>query len=501
MRRAVGLSLACLLSGCAIGPNFHRPTLPGHPAYQNGAVPGDVHASAGAGAAGQAQRLVSGADVPGDWWKLFQVPELDALVARALAGSPSLQAAQATLKASWEQTKVQGAPLLPSISAEFNPTRNKTSRAFSAVPGSNAYLYNIHTLQLNISYQPDLWGGLRRQIESAAAQAEMQRFQLEATTNTLINTLVLAVIQQASVQAQIEATRQIIDSQQHVLQVMETQQRLGDISLANVMAQRAALTQIEATLPPLMQQKAQAHDQIAVLVGTTPDATLPEPKLEAFRLPSALPVSLPAALLEQRPDIRAAEAQMHSASAQVGVAIANRLPNVQLSATPGQAVNAMSQFFTPGYGNWTIGAMVMQPIFQGFELLHLEREARANLLAATAQYRSTVLGAIQNVADTMQALQNDADALSISAQNDMAAEKSLTISRGQLSAGDISPLLLRSAQQLQMQARLTLIQTQASRFSDSVALFQALGGGWWHRNDSGMRNPPADWKAAFTAPG
>ncbi|GBR26360.1 efflux transporter outer membrane subunit [Kozakia baliensis] len=497
LKRLFSWASALSLSACAIGPNYRQPEAPAHAGYQTGASPDTVRATPDAGAAGAGQRLVQGADTPGDWWSLFQVPELNALVSRALANNASLKAAQGSLKAAYEQTKVQGAPLLPSISAMFNPTRNKTAHAFSPVPGDNSYLYNVHTLQLNISYQPDLWGGLRRQIESQAAQGEMQRFQLEATTNTLINTLIIAVITQASLNAQIKATQEIIANQQHVLDVMEAQQKLGDISEANVMAQRAALTQVQATLPPLHLQAEQAHDQIAMLVGTTPNEILPEATLDEFRLPPTLPVTLPSQLLEQRPDIRAAASQIHSSSAQVGIAIANRLPNVQLSATPGEAVNAMSQFFTPGYGNWTIGATLAQPIFQGFELWHLEREARANLLAATEQYHNTVLTAIQNVADTLHALSDDADALSISAANEDAATKSLKISRGQLSSGDISPLLLRNAQQVELQAKLNLIAAKATRFTDSVALFQAVGGGWWHRNDSGVKAPPTDWRAAF----
>ncbi|GBQ12132.1 efflux transporter outer membrane subunit [Swaminathania salitolerans] len=493
----IGLLVLSLLGGCAIGPDYHRPALLQKAGYQSDALPGEIHGTPGGFAAGARQALVPGADLSGEWWTAFGVPQLDALVTRALRNNPSLKSSQAALKAAYEQTRVAGAPLLPSISASFNPTRNKTSQALSPVPGNNAYLYNLHTLQLNISYQPDLWGGLRRQVESQAAQAELQRFELVATTNTLINTLIVALITQSSLNEQIRATDEIVANQQKLLAVMEKQYRLGDISEAQLLAQKAAMTQAQATLPPLRLQAEQAHDQIAALIGTTPQERLPEIPLDAYRLPGALPVSLPTALLEQRPDIRAAESQMHSTSAQVGVAIANRLPNVQLSATPGQAINAMSQFFTPGYGNWTIGAMVAQPIFQGFELMHLEREARANLLAATEQYRNTVLTSMQNVADTLHALQEDSDGLTISAANEDAAIRSLAISQRQMSYGDISPVLLQAAVQIELEARLSLIQAKATRFTDSVALFQALGGGWWHRNDTGMKIPGTDWHAAF----
>lgn len=499
MKRVVLMACAgsFALSGCAIGPDFHRPDMLKNAGYQSKALPASIHGTEDSGSAGAPQALAVGADLSGEWWKALGAPQLDALVTRALLNNPSLKSAQASLKAAYEQTKVAGAPLLPSISASFNPTRNKTSKALSPVPANNSYLYNLHTLQLNISYQPDLWGGLRRQVENQAAQAEMQRFQLVATTNTLINTLVVTLITQSSVNAQIAATQDIIATQQKLLNVMQKQYRLGDIAEAQVLAQKAALSQAQATLPPLHLQAEQAHDQIAALVGTTPDENLPEIPLDNYRLPATLPVSLPSALLAQRPDIRAAESQMHSTSAQVGVAIANRLPNVQLSATPGQAINAMSQFFTPGYGNWSIGAMVAQPIFQGFELLHLERQARDNLLAATEQYKNTVLTSMQNVADTLHALQDDSDALSISATNEDAAVRSLRISQKQMSYGDISPILLQAAVQIELEARLNLIQAKATRFTDSVALFQALGGGWWHRNDTAMKIPSTDWHAGF----
>ncbi|MBU2654054.1 efflux transporter outer membrane subunit [Acidomonas methanolica] len=501
-RAAGATGFLTLLSACAVGPDFKRPdVLSAKAGYVPGAPFRAIPSARNAGAAGQAQNLVAGADVSGEWWKLFGVPELDALVARALAANPSLDAAKATLRAAWEQTKVQASPLFPSITGEFNPTRNKTARSLSPVSNNNSWLYNLHTLQLNISYTPDLWGGQRRGIEQAAAQADLQRFQIEAVTNTLVNTLIVAVIQMAALQAQIEATESLIASQRQILATFEAQFRLGDTSLAAVMAQRSALAQSIATLPALKLEREQAHDQIAALVGVTPDESLPEPRLDAFHLPATLPVSLPAQLLEQRPDVRAAEAQVQAASAQVGIAIANRLPNIQLIALPGEAVNSMSQFFKPGFGNWELSGMFTQPLFQGFQLMHLEREARHNLAAQAMTYRDTVLKAVENVADTLHALQDDADALRATAADTEAANRSFTIARSQQERGDISPVMVQTAQQTALQARLALIQAQSTRYSDCAALFQALGGGWWHRDDTGIKNPPVNWKSAFTAPG
>ncbi|MFT9016331.1 MAG: efflux transporter outer membrane subunit [Acetobacter sp.] len=498
-RSVLAAFVAASLTGCSVGPDFHRPTLEGKVRYQPGPAPTAVQATSLPGQITQSQGLVQGGDVSGDWWTLFGVPELNTLVERARANNPSLQSAQTTLKAAWEQAKVQASPMFPSISAMFEPTRNKTTRALSPVPASNGYLYNLHTLQLNISYAPDLWGGLRRQIEAAAAQAEVQRFQLEAMVNTIINSLLVAVLQQASANAQIAVLNDQIAIQKDILRILQDRYRLGDAALADVLAQQTVMTNTAAALPPLKLLAEQAHDQIAVLVGVTPDAVLPEPRLEQFHLPGTLPVSLPSQLLEQRPDVRAAEAQMHINSAQVGVAIANRLPNVQLSATPGQAVNAMSQFFAPGSGNWEIGAMVAQPLFQGFQLWHLEREARETLLASSMTYRATVLGAIQNVADALHALQDDADTLAATQQSDMTAQQGVKITRAQNTMGDVSVAMVMTVEQQALLARQALVQARVARFSDTVGLFQALGGGWWHRNDSGMKNPPATWQGVFTA--
>ncbi|MBO1324675.1 efflux transporter outer membrane subunit [Acetobacter sp. TBRC 12305] len=498
-RTVLAAFIAVSLTGCSVGPDFHRPTLDGKARYQPGPAPTTVTQTSLTGQTMASQTLNQGADVEGEWWTLFGVPELNTLVARARANNPTLQSAQTTLKAAWEQAKVQAAPMFPSISAMFNPTRNKTTRALSPVPGNNSYLYNLHTLQLNISYQPDLWGGLRRQMEAAAAQAEVERFQLEAMVNTIINSLLVAVLQQASANAQIAVLNDQLTMQKDLLHILQERYRLGDVALADVLAQQTVVTNTAASLPPLKLQAEQAHDQIATLVGVTPDEVLPEPRLDEFHLPQNLPVSLPSQLLEQRPDVRAAEAQMHINSAQVGVAIANRLPNVQLSATPGQAVNAMSQFFAPGSGNWQIGAMLAQPLFQGFQLWHLEREARDTLLASSKTYRATVLDAIQNVADALHALQDDADTLSATQQSDATAQQSVKITHAQNTMGDVSVAMMMTIQQQALQARQALVQARVARFSDTVGLFQALGGGWWHRNDSGMKDQPATWQGVFTA--
>ena len=495
MKRLLKGSTALLglvvLVGCAVGPDFHRPDLPKGMDYQS--APRTATTGHGGTGAGVSQIFQTGVDIPGKWWEIFQNPSLNALVEQALANNQSLKAMQTGLKSAWEQRRIEGAGLYPTLSASFNPTRNKTSRVYSPVPNNNTWLYNVHTAQLTVGYVPDLWGGTRRAIEAAGAQAEIQKFQLEATALTMISDLVNATIEEASIRAQIAATQDIIASQKSTLALITKRQKLGDASQQDMVSQLASVAQLEATLPGLNLQLAQTRDQMAVLVGVAPNSLLPEFRLEQFTLPQTLPVSLPSDLLNQRPDVRAAQAQIQSASAQVGVAIANRLPNVQLSALPGQAVGTMSDFFKPGYGNWTIAATVMQPIFQGGSLLHAERQARDNLMQANETYKATVLSAIQDVADSLHALDFDADALQANQSAYDATTQSLEIAHAQLRLGDVSELMVLQAQQANAQARLALVQAQGARYSDSVALFQSLGGGWWNRNDLGMT--PAAQKA------
>ena len=483
-RRSLALACVLALAGCAVGPDFHKPEAPAHAGYQpadqktTGTTAGD-----GQGLAAQAQQLVPGQDIPAQWWQLFHSPKLDALIKRALAQNPDLDAAQQSLKAAWEQVKAQQGSLFPQISGNFNPTRNRTGNALSPIPGNNTYLYNLHTAQVNVSYSPDIWGGSRRQIESDKAQAELQRFQLEATYLTLSSNLVNAAITQASLRAQVAATRALVDSQQAVLDSYLRQQQLGQVSDADVAAQRALLGQSQASLAPLQKALAQQHDLIAALCGDTPERPTPDFDLAELHLPEQLPVSLPAQLITQRPDVRAAEASWHSASALVGVALANRLPNLQISGAYGGVSGGIGHMLASGAGFWSIAGSLTQPLFDGGTLRHQEKAARAQYAQASAQYRSTVTSALQNVADTLQAIHYDADALLANRDAESAAARSLQVARTQYGLGDVAQVGVLAAEQTHAQAQLALIQAQAARLSDSTALFQALGGGWWHRQD------------------
>jgi len=322
----------------------------------------------------------------------------------------------------------------------------------------------------------------RRTVESLEAQTDAQRFQWEATYLTLTSNVVAAAIQEASLRGQIAATEEIITIETDLLAVLHRQNALGQIAEADVLAQDTALAQAQQALPPLQKQLAQQRNLLAALTGSLPDRQPTETfELSSLQLPTELPLSLPSKLVEQRPDIRAAEAALQAASAGIGIAIANRLPNITLSAAIGSSPAQLGKMFESGFGFWSIGGGLVEPLFDGFTLLHRERAARAAYDEAAALYRGTVITAFQNVADSLRALQSDADALQAAARAERSASQSLAITRKQLELGQISYLGLLTAEQAELQARTSLVQAQASRFADTAVLFQALGGGWWNR--------------------
>ncbi len=474
--------LTFLLAGCAVGPDFQRPAAPKIDRYTSESSPAQTASVDVKG--GEAQRLVQEMDIPGQWWTLFQSKPLSGLVEQAIEKNPDLESAQAALRVAWENVYAQQGALWPSISAGYDASRQKVPGQLGSPTASGAYTYSLHTAQVTVAYTPDVFGGTRRQIESLKAQADSQRFQLEAAYLTLTSNVVAAAIQEAGLRGQIEATRRIIDIDSHSLELLKRQYELGQVARADVVAQEAALSQAQATLPPLEKQLAQQRDLLSRLAGRFPSDALTEKfEISSLELPQELPVSLPSKLVEQRPDVRSAEEQMHSAGAQIGVAVANRLPNIVLSADYGTSATQIAQLFTPGTGFWTLAANVTQPIFQGGTLLHRQRAAEAAFDQAAAQYRSTVLTAFQNVADVLHAVQSDAQAVKAAVAAEKAAAQSLDIARRQLELGDISYLALLNAEQTYQQASVNLAQALSNRYADTAALFQALGGGWWNRSD------------------
>jgi NodT family efflux transporter outer membrane factor (OMF) lipoprotein len=331
---------------------------------------------------------------------------------------------------------------------------------------------------------PDVFGLNRRTVESLQAQEQAVRFQMIATYTTLTANVVVTAIQVGSVQMQIDATRELIDINSNIVQILKYQFAKGYASRLDLAAQESQLAQVAATLPPLLKQSAQLRDLLAVLTGRFPNQAAAEDiTLSSLQLPQELPVSLPSELVTQRPDVLQAEANLHDASAKIGIATANRLPNIVLTANTGTTAAAMDQLFNSGTGFWSLGADVTAPLFQGGTLLHQERAAKAAYVQAAEQYRSAVLTAFQNVADTLTALEQDADALKAAAAAADAAKVTLDLAQRQWKDGYAGYLALLSAEQAYQQSRISLVQAQANRYADTAALFQALGGGWWHRGE------------------
>jgi len=493
-RPSLLLAIALVLTGCAVGPNFHRPD----PPPVNGYTPEPLaRRTAGAKiSAGESQRFVEGLDIPGQWWTLFHSQALNEFVDEAIKDNPTLESAQAALRIAQEDVSAQKGSYYPSISANFIPSRNKTATStITPVANTGNPFYSLYTTALSVSYVPDVFGLNRRTVESLQAQADLQRYQLEATYLTLTSNIVTAAILEAALRGEINATEDTIRVATDALDIMQKQLTLGQIAGADVATQETALAQVQATLPPLQKQLAQQRDLLAALAGRFPsDGVLEKFTLADLRLPENLPVSLPSKLVDQRPDVRGAEEQLHSACAQIGVAVANMLPNVTLSGTGGSQALAFSSLFAPGTGYFTLAASLTQPIFEGGTLLHRTRAARATYDQSAAQYKSTVITAFQNVADSLRAIQSDADAVRTAVIAEQAAATTLDITRKQLQAGQIAYLSLLSAEQAYYQTQINLVVAKANRYADTAALFQALGGGWWNRSDvvvkKGRGGPP-----------
>jgi len=467
-------AVSVLLTACAVGPDFQAPAAPSASTYTPDKL--DPIKAVKDTTGGTAQDFVTDMDIPGQWWTLLGSPQLNAVIAKALRANPDLEAAKATLRAAEESVYAQQGAYYPSVGVSFAPTRQRVVNSTPAV-------YTLHTAQLNVAYTADVFGSNQRQVENLQALAAVQKYQVQATYLTLTSNVVAAAIQEASLRAQISATHEIIRVQQELLTLLRRQYALGDAAQADVLAQETALAQTYASLPPLQNSLSQQRDLLVALTGGLPDQVLPETfTLDGLKLPEQIPVSLPSKLVAQRPDIAAAEAQLHAASAAVGIATANMLPQITLSASVGSSAATLGSLFTSGNGVWGVVGGLTQPLFAGGTLLHRKRSAEAQYDAAAAQYRSTVIKAFQNVADSLRALQYDADLLRTQAVAERSAASSLAIARRSVELGAVTPQALLSAIQSYQQTLIGLTQAQASRFADSAALFLAMGGGWWNRD-------------------
>jgi NodT family efflux transporter outer membrane factor (OMF) lipoprotein len=477
-RAAPRLALCCAALGlCAcVGPNFHRPAPPRVDRYTADPLP--VETVAAPGPAGEAQKFLADKAVARDWWTRFGCEELDALVLEALRANPSVQAATAALRQAQENTAAQRGSYYPVVQAGFDATRQRDAVGVLAPNlASGTALYNLYTPQVTVSYVPDVFGANHRQVESLAALAEVSRYQLDAAYLTLTANVVTTAIQEAGLRAQIAATERVIELERDALSVQRRELALGAIAEGDVYAQEAALAQLETTLPPLKRQLQMSRDSLAALTGKLPAESKPvQFELDQLRLPTDLPLGVASELVERRPDVRAAEAQLHAATAQVGVATANLLPQVTITGDIGSSATAMADLFKAGTEFWSLGASLSQTLFEGGTLIHRKRAADAALDQAGALYRSAVLTAFQNVADALHALDTDADALRAAARAEQAAQKSLDVVRRQLALGSISYLALVNAEQTYQQAVILGVQARANRYADTAALFQALGG-------------------------
>jgi NodT family efflux transporter outer membrane factor (OMF) lipoprotein len=496
------------MAGCAVGPDFKRPAGPGARDYAPSPMPQQTAAAEVPG--GATQHFDARKDIPADWWKLFQSPQINSLIERAFKANPNIESAQAALRQAQEYVTAQQGYFYPTVGASYSPSRIKLAgnmggnspgvqgngqiiQTYSNPAGPKfngpAY-YNFHVAQLTVGYVPDVFGGNRRAVESLQAQADAQRYQLEATYLTLAANVVAAALQEASLRAQIAALTKVVGSNQENLAIMQKQKQLGYVSALDVASQEAALAQAEQALIPLNNQLEQTRDLIRALAGNLPDQDVPETfELAALHLPEELPLSLPSSLVEQRPDIRAAEERFHAASAQVGVAVAARIPQFSIDAAVGGMAATPGWMFRTGGGFFAVLGNISQTLFDGGTLKARERAAREALVQAAADYRSTVITAFQNVADTLHAIQSDAEALKAAAKTQQAMLLTRDLTKKQYEAGYVSYQMLLLAEQNYQLANANLVLAQTNRLGDTAALYQALGGGWWNRAETEPAKP------------
>jgi len=467
------------LAACAVGPDYRTPAPPAGDRVT--AEPMPEQTVAAPGPAGAAQRFVAQHDIPGQWWALFHCAPLNALIHEALSNSPTLVAARAVLRQAQENLNAEvGGALFPSVDAQLGAARQKISGLTLGQSGTDQE-FTLYNASVNVSYSLDLFGGARRELEALRAQVDYQRYQWQAAYLALTANLVTASIKEASLRAQIKANEKIASDQEDQLDLLTRQFKLGGVNQFAVLAQRSVLAQTRANLPPLQQSLAQTRHQIAVLAGKSPaDDSLPQFTLSDFSLPRTLPLSLPSELVRRRPDILAADALLHQASARIGVATAAMYPQLNLSASYGTAALTATGAFSAANSIWSITGGLLQPLFHGGQLSARKRAAVAVYDQAAAQYRQTVLLAFQNVADALRALDNDARALAAQSAAASAAHDSLTLSQNQYRLGAVSYLALLDAQRQYQQTAVSLVQAQAARYADTAALFQAVGGGWWN---------------------
>jgi NodT family efflux transporter outer membrane factor (OMF) lipoprotein len=481
LKRSLQLIIcSVLLAACAVGPVFDTPETSQTASYSTELSKEQPL---------KQLNLVRDKDIPAQWWRLFESEALNTLIQQALDSNPGLEAAKARLRVSRENLQAETSSLLfPAVDASAKSSRQKISgTAF----GGRSNIFTLHNASVDVAYSVDIFGGGRRFLESVEAQVEFDSFQLEAAYLTLTSNIVTTTITEASLRAQLIATNEIIAAEEKQLQVTEQRFELGVIAKAELLSQRTAVARSRTQLPPLQKALAQSRHQLAILLGQHPgESELPEFELKLLHMPKAIPLTLPSTLTRQRPDIRAAEALLHQASAQIGIATANLYPKITLSGSYGSEATKVSDLFSSGSAVWNLGAGILQPVFRGGELRARQRAAVASYEQAQAQYKETVLLAFRHVADVLLALQTDMDNLSLQQESKDLSTQTLQLVQLQFKEGAVSYLGLLNAQTQYQQSRIAHIQARSLLFTDTAALFQALGGGWWNRQD--MNNPEAE---------
>jgi NodT family efflux transporter outer membrane factor (OMF) lipoprotein len=462
------------LLGCEVGPDYQYPEPPKTKAYTSMPLPmksGEVKKGEE-----KSQEFVIQDHISRQWWILFNSEKLNQLIRRGLLRNPSLQAAQAALRQAEENLNAGIGGLLPNVNAQIGATRQKESATAFGLSSSPS-TFNLYNASLNVSFQPDIFGALRRQVEALGAAVDNKRFELEATYLTLTANIVTMAIREASLRSQIQVTHDLILSQEKQLQILQTQFKAGSVSEIEVLTQETLVNQTKATLPPLATSLAQTRHTLATLIGNLPtEADIPSLYLTDIHLPAELPLTVPSSLIRHRPDIKAAEALLREANAQIGIAQGNMFPQLTLTGSVGDISNKYHNLFTSSSNVWSIASQLLQPIFQGGTLLAKEKAASAGYDKMFAQYRQTVLHAFQEVADVLHALVEDANRCKFLAKAEKSARHSLTISQKQYQLGAIAFSTLLTAERYYLQTSISRIQAEAARYADTAALFQALGG-------------------------
>ncbi len=469
------------LAACVVGPTYKQPAAPTVPSYTSAPFSTSIPAAvSAAGPAASAQVLQLGAKVNAEWWKEFGSLDLDALVAQALQHNPDLEAALATLHEAQFNLKAANGIFYPQVSLGLGAERSRLSGASSGGL-TGPQLYNLYTGEVSVSYYPDVFGLSSLVSSNEQAQVDVARDQLQAARLTLEGNVVNAALNLAALNEEVNATQQTVSDQRQILQLTQTLYRLGADTELDVFTQESQLASSEALLPALEQSQDAVRHLLATYLGKFPSEAggLSTPALSDLRLPGALPVSLPSTLVRERPDILAAEAQLRAANAQVGEAVARMYPSLELTGDFGDQSNIGGQLFNPASRIWDLAASIVLPLFEGGTLEAQKHAAESAYQAVFANYRSTVLGAFLNVADTLRALQHDSTVLDAQARALHAAQQGFALVRIEYQTGAVNYLNVLTSETQYQNARIAFVQAAAQRYADTAALYVALGGGEW----------------------